>query len=149
MFEAQVLGLLERYLGKYVYGLDAESLRISVWRGDVELTNLRLKPEALDDLQLPIAVKSGLLGRLTLKVRAAATCCACGARGCTCMGVFVWGWGGGLLRAPPTRSVARAAAAAWDGVDGACATLLPQHFSQGSRAAEAVGAAPRRLACII
>jgi hypothetical protein len=69
MFEAQVLGLLERYLGKYVYGLDAESLRISVWRGDVELSNLRLKPEALDDLNLPITVKSGLLGRLTLKVR--------------------------------------------------------------------------------
>jgi hypothetical protein len=69
MFEAQVLGLLQRYLGKYVYGLDAESLRISVWRGDVELSNLRLKPEALDELNLPITVKSGLLGRLRLKVR--------------------------------------------------------------------------------
>lgn len=60
-------GLLQRYLGKYVYGLDAESLRISVWRGDVELRNLRLKPEALEELNLPITVKSGLLGRLTLK----------------------------------------------------------------------------------
>jgi hypothetical protein len=69
MFEAQVLGLLQRYLGKYVYGLDAESLRISVWRGDVELSNLRLKAEALDELNLPITVKSGLLGRLRLKVR--------------------------------------------------------------------------------
>lgn len=68
MFEAQVVGLLQRYLGKYVYGLDAESLRISVWRGDVELRNLRLKPEALEDLNLPVTVKSGLLGRLTLKV---------------------------------------------------------------------------------
>lgn len=72
MFEAQVLGLLQRYLGKYVYGLDAESLRISVWRGDVELSNLRLKPEALDELNLPITVKSGLLGRLRLKVGAVA-----------------------------------------------------------------------------
>lgn len=68
MFEAQVVGLLQRYLGKYVYGLDAESLRISVWRGDVELRNLRLKPEALEELNLPITVKAGLLGRLTLKV---------------------------------------------------------------------------------
>lgn len=68
MFEAQVLGLLQRYLGKYVYGLDAESLRISVWRGDVELSNLRLKPEALDELNLPVTVKSGLLGQLRLKV---------------------------------------------------------------------------------
>eukprot|EP00775_Hariotina_reticulata_P007140 gene7140-7355_t len=68
MFEAQVVGLLQHYLGRYVYGLDAESLRISVWRGDVELRNLRLKPEALEELNLPITVKSGLLGRLTLKV---------------------------------------------------------------------------------
>lgn len=72
-----MLGLLQRYLGKYVYGLDAESLRISVWRGDVELSNLRLKPEALDELNLPITVKSGLLGRLRLKVGAGVFVCWC------------------------------------------------------------------------
>jgi len=54
--------------GKYLNGLDAESLRISVWKGDVELRNLTLKPEALQDLDLPCTVKAGLLGRLTLKV---------------------------------------------------------------------------------
>ena len=54
--------------GKYLNGLDAESLRISVWKGDVELRNLTLKPEALQDLELPCTVKAGLLGRLTLKV---------------------------------------------------------------------------------
>ena len=48
--------------------LDAESLRISVWQGNVELRNLQLKPEALKELELPITVKAGLLGRLTLKV---------------------------------------------------------------------------------
>jgi vacuolar protein sorting-associated protein 13A/C len=69
MFEAQVAFYLNQYLGKYVYGLDAESLRISVWNGDVELRNLQLKPEALAELNLPITVKAGLLGRLTLKVR--------------------------------------------------------------------------------
>lgn len=56
--------------GKYLNGLDAESLRISVWKGDVELRNLTLKPEALQDLDLPCTVKAGLLGRLTLKVQA-------------------------------------------------------------------------------
>ena len=69
MFEAQVAFYLNQYLGKYVHGLDAESLRISVWNGDVELRNLQLKPEALAELNLPITVKAGLLGRLTLKVR--------------------------------------------------------------------------------
>jgi vacuolar protein sorting-associated protein 13A/C len=68
MFEAQVAYYLNKYLGKYVYGLDPESLKISVWRGDVELKNLQLKPEALQELNLPIIVRAGLLGRLTLKV---------------------------------------------------------------------------------
>ena len=62
---------LNKYLGKYCYGLDPQSLKISVFKGDVELRNLQLKPEALADLNLPITVKSGLLGKLTLKVRPA------------------------------------------------------------------------------
>ncbi|GFR52304.1 hypothetical protein Agub_g14841, partial [Astrephomene gubernaculifera] len=68
MFEGQVAYYLNRYLGRYLQGIDADSLRISVWRGDVELRNLALKPEALQDLELPVTVKAGLLGRLTLKV---------------------------------------------------------------------------------
>lgn len=84
MFEAQVAFYLNKYLGQYVSGLDAESLKISVWKGDVELRNLVLKPEALAGLNLPITVKSGLLGRLTLKVSGArpagARACARGGR---------------------------------------------------------------------
>jgi hypothetical protein len=68
MFEGQVAYYLNRYLGTYVYGLDPQSLKISVFKGDVVLHNLRLKPEALADLNLPISVKAGLLGTLTLKV---------------------------------------------------------------------------------
>lgn len=69
MFENQVAYYLNRYLGTYVYGVDPQSLKISVLKGDVVLHNLRLKPEALTDLNLPITVKAGLLGTLTLKVR--------------------------------------------------------------------------------
>jgi hypothetical protein len=68
MFEAQVAWYLNAYLGKYLSGLDAESLKISVWKGDVQLRNLHLKPEALNGLDLPVTVKAGLLGKLTLKV---------------------------------------------------------------------------------
>lgn len=68
MLEGQVAFYLNKYLGKYCYGLDPQSLKISVFKGDVELRNLQLKPEALADLNLPITVKSGLLGKLTLKV---------------------------------------------------------------------------------
>lgn len=69
MFESQVAYYLNTYLGKYVYGLDPQSLKISVFKGDVVLRNLKLKPDALADLDLPVTVKSGLLGSLTLKVR--------------------------------------------------------------------------------
>ena len=70
MFEAQVLYYLNQYLGRYVSGLDLQALRISVFQGDLELRNLRLKPEALNKLKLPITVKAGLLGSLKLKVGA-------------------------------------------------------------------------------
>ncbi|KAK1380403.1 Calcium-dependent lipid-binding family protein [Heracleum sosnowskyi] len=68
MFEAHVLHLLRRYLGEYVDGLSAEALKISVWKGDVVLKDLKLKAEALNSLQLPVTVKAGLIGTITLKV---------------------------------------------------------------------------------
>uniref|UniRef100_A0A175YPS3 Uncharacterized protein n=1 Tax=Daucus carota subsp. sativus TaxID=79200 RepID=A0A175YPS3_DAUCS len=68
MFEAHVLHLLRRYLGEYVEGLSAEALKISVWKGDVLLKDLKLKAEALNSLQLPVTVKAGLIGTITLKV---------------------------------------------------------------------------------
>ncbi|XP_057959044.1 uncharacterized protein LOC131151699 [Malania oleifera] len=68
MFEAHVLHLLRRYLGEYVHGLSAEALRVSVWKGDVVLKDLKLKAEALNSLKLPVTVKAGFVGTITLKV---------------------------------------------------------------------------------
>lgn len=83
MFEAQVSYYLNQYLGHYLHGLDRQALKISVWRGDVQLKNLQLKPEALQDLNLPITVKAGLLGKLTLKVRRPSIA-GCAASTCPC-----------------------------------------------------------------
>ena len=69
MFEAQALYYLKKYLGRYVEGVDEHSLSISVWQGNVVLTNLRFRPDALADLDLPITVEAGLLGTLKLTVR--------------------------------------------------------------------------------
>lgn len=60
--------LLQRLLGNYVRGFNKEALKISVWKGDVELTNMQLKPEALNALKLPVKVKAGFLGSVKLKV---------------------------------------------------------------------------------
>ncbi|XP_028786889.1 uncharacterized protein LOC114742843 [Neltuma alba] len=68
MFESHVLHLLRRYLGEYVHGLSTEALRISVWKGDVVLKDLKLKAEALNALKLPVTVKAGFVGAITLKV---------------------------------------------------------------------------------
>ncbi|KAF8380627.1 hypothetical protein HHK36_028116 [Tetracentron sinense] len=68
MLEDQVAFLLQKYLGNYVRGLNKEALNISVWKGDVELTNMQLKPEALNALKLPVKVKAGFLGSVKLKV---------------------------------------------------------------------------------
>ena len=43
--------------------------RISIYKGDVVLRNLRLRPDALASLDLPVTVRAGLLGSLTLKAR--------------------------------------------------------------------------------
>ncbi|KAJ9533703.1 hypothetical protein QJQ45_026839, partial [Haematococcus lacustris] len=63
MFEAQVAFYLRKYLGKYVHGLDADALKLSVWSGDVSLHGLQLRPEALEELDLPITVPWARLGR--------------------------------------------------------------------------------------
>ncbi|KAE8055526.1 hypothetical protein FH972_012359 [Carpinus fangiana] len=68
MLEDQVAFLLQKYLGNYVRGLNKEALKISVWQGNVELTNMQLKPEALNALKLPVKVKAGFLGSVKLKV---------------------------------------------------------------------------------
>lgn len=43
--------------------------RISIYSGNVVLKNLHLKADALEELELPVTVKAGLLGNLTLKVQ--------------------------------------------------------------------------------
>lgn len=68
MFEAHVLYVLRKYLGEYVHGLSTEALRISVWKGDVVLKDLKLKAEALNSLKLPVTVKAGFIGTITIKV---------------------------------------------------------------------------------
>ncbi|XP_078179744.1 uncharacterized protein LOC144573852 isoform X2 [Carex rostrata] len=68
MFEAHVSRLLKKYLGDYVEGLSTEALSISVWNGDVMLKDLKLKAEALNSLKLPVTVKAGFVGTITIKV---------------------------------------------------------------------------------
>lgn len=68
MFESLVATLLNRFLGSYIENFDSKQLNIGIWGGDVRLKNLRLKKESLDKFKLPLDVKFGHLGELTLQI---------------------------------------------------------------------------------
>lgn len=68
MLEGIVSSLLAKYLGDYVEGLEQQNLKLGFLGGDVELHNLMLKVSALDDLDLPIIVKSGFLGSIIIQI---------------------------------------------------------------------------------
>ncbi|KAF9185293.1 hypothetical protein BGZ51_009186 [Haplosporangium sp. Z 767] len=68
MLEGLVAGLLNRFIGPYVTNLNVNQLNIAIWSGDVKLTNLRLKKDALDKFNLPVDVTEGYLGELTLSI---------------------------------------------------------------------------------
>lgn len=68
MLESLVSALLNRFLGAYVENFDPTQLNVGIWNGDVKLRNLRLRKDSLDALDLPIDVKFGYLGELTLLI---------------------------------------------------------------------------------
>ncbi|KAJ1943392.1 Vacuolar protein sorting-associated protein 13, partial [Kickxella alabastrina] len=68
MFEGVVATLLNRFLGNYVTNLETAQLKLGIWQGDVKLEKLRLKKDALDKLQLPVDIKEGWLGTLTISI---------------------------------------------------------------------------------
>ncbi|KAF8984234.1 hypothetical protein BGZ46_008534 [Entomortierella lignicola] len=68
MLEGLVAGLLNRFIGPYVTNLNVNQLNIGIWSGDVKLTNLQLKRDALDKFNLPVDVTEGYLGELTLSI---------------------------------------------------------------------------------
>ncbi|XP_060923538.1 intermembrane lipid transfer protein VPS13C isoform X1 [Limanda limanda] len=68
VFESLVSDLLNRFIGDYVENLDKSQLKIGIWGGNVVLENLRVKENALSDLDVPFKVKAGQIGKLTLKI---------------------------------------------------------------------------------
>ena len=68
MFESLVANILNRFLGSYIENFDPKQLNIGIWSGDVKLKNLRLKKESLDKFKLPLDVKFGHIGELTLQI---------------------------------------------------------------------------------
>ena len=57
--EAVVAEVLNRFVGTYVHNIQTEQLKVAVWSGNVNLSNLEVRPDALRHLDLPITVVKG------------------------------------------------------------------------------------------
>ncbi|EPB70877.1 hypothetical protein ANCCEY_10022 [Ancylostoma ceylanicum] len=68
MLENIVAWVLNNYIGEYLEDLNTDQLSVALLSGQVELENVPLKKTALRKLDLPLEVKAGLLGKLTLSV---------------------------------------------------------------------------------
>ncbi|CAM0910801.1 unnamed protein product [Alopecurus aequalis] len=68
MFEGVVSQVLAGLLGRYVKGIQKEQLKIGIWNEEILLENVELILEAFDYLQLPFALKTGRIGKLSIKI---------------------------------------------------------------------------------
>lgn len=68
VLETFVGPLLNRFLQKYIEGLSSKDVTTPILGGDIRLKNLKLKKEALDKFRLPVDVKDGYIGTLSLSI---------------------------------------------------------------------------------
>mmetsp|Transcript_7156 Transcript_7156/g.21912 ORF Transcript_7156/g.21912 Transcript_7156/m.21912 type:complete len:1096 (-) Transcript_7156:295-3582(-) len=68
MFEKLVSDLITRYLRKYVREIDENQLNIGLWGGQVVLEDLELQSSVLEELNLPLFVRAGCIGRLAFSI---------------------------------------------------------------------------------
>ena len=66
--ETAVADVLQKVLGAFVRDINAERLQMNLWSGEVQLDELELRAEALNALELPAHILSGVLGSLRIKV---------------------------------------------------------------------------------
>jgi vacuolar protein sorting-associated protein 13D len=68
MLEGLVTWVLNNYVGEYLENLNADQLSIALLQGQVELENVPIKKTALRKFDVPLQVKSGIIGKLTLSI---------------------------------------------------------------------------------
>ena len=64
VFTSTFAGILNRFLGEYVSGINSENMDVSLWNGKITLNNIAIKPEAIDQMDIPFTLKYSKLGNL-------------------------------------------------------------------------------------
>jgi len=68
MFESILERVLNDTLGEFLDGLDRNKLSVSIWSGDINIQDLKFKPNCLIELGLPFDIVESIVGELTVKV---------------------------------------------------------------------------------
>ncbi|CAF0714006.1 unnamed protein product [Brachionus calyciflorus] len=68
MFEGLVASILNRYLSDYIDEVDYNNLKLGIFSGTLELLNIKIKPSAMYQFDLPVDVKSGTIGKLKINI---------------------------------------------------------------------------------
>ena len=68
MFESFLEKILSRVIGKYIDGIRKEDMKVGLLSGKVQIKNLKLKKQIIEELNLPFALKFGVIDSLNLQV---------------------------------------------------------------------------------
>lgn len=68
MFESLLEKVLNKFLGDFLDGFDAQNLHVGIWSGEVTISNVSLKADVIKMLELPIKLCFSHIGRLKLNV---------------------------------------------------------------------------------
>jgi vacuolar protein sorting-associated protein 13A/C len=68
MFESLLANLLTTRAAQFIKHIPQEQLRVGVWRGEIVLDDLELRPDCLDGLGLPLTLVAGYVGSLRISI---------------------------------------------------------------------------------
>src|SRR3990167_7341520 len=68
MFESIVSDALASHLGKFIEGLNSDTLNIAIWTGEVALNNLKLKRDLFSEFDIPFIIKNSTIGKLQISI---------------------------------------------------------------------------------
>ena len=68
MIEGLLMRFLDNYIAKYLDDFDRSNISISLLKGKVSLSNLKLSNKILDNIPFPVKMKYGRVGSIKINV---------------------------------------------------------------------------------
>lgn len=68
MLKGKIFKKCQKYFDEYLFGFDANDLHMSILKGNINLTNVNIKPDKMNEIfnnsNMPIALKAGMISKL-------------------------------------------------------------------------------------